>query len=79
MAVGSKAALAPVNCQLARAAMMGFRSDGGKLLGVTPTVLVVPPALEADARYLLATDIQPAGGSNPWKSSCDLIVTPYLS
>jgi len=59
--------------------MMNFRSDGGKVLGITPSVLVVPPALEEDALHLLNTETMDGGGSNPWKGTAKLIVTPYVA
>lgn len=76
---GSKAALDETNYAAARAAMMDFRSDGGRILGVNPTVLVVPPALESDALHLLNTETKNGGGSNPWKGTAELIVTPYVA
>ena len=79
LAFGSKAPLTEENYAAARAAMMDFRADGGRILGVTPTVLVVPPALESDGLHLLNTETKDGGGSNPWKATAELIVTPYLS
>ncbi|MFN3970886.1 MAG: Mu-like prophage major head subunit gpT family protein [Gemmobacter sp.] len=79
LAWGSKQALNEGNYAAARAAMMSFKGEGGKLLGVTPTVMVVPPALENDALHLLNTEIKSGGGSNPWKGTCELIVSPYLA
>ena len=78
LAFGSKAALTEANYAAARAAMMGFQADGGRELGVSPTVLVVPPSLESDALHLLNTEIKDGGGSNPWKGTAELIVTPYV-
>jgi phage major head subunit gpT-like protein len=79
LAFGSKAALDETNYAAARAAMMDYRRDGGSILGVKPTVLVVPPALESAALYLLNTEIKTGGGSNPWKGTAELIVTPYVA
>lgn len=76
---GSKAPLTEENYAAARATMMGFKSDGGRLLGVTPTVLVVPPALESAALHLVNTETKDGGGSNPWKGTTELIVTPYVA
>ncbi|TKD23059.1 hypothetical protein FBT96_04405 [Rhodobacter capsulatus] len=76
---GSKQPLTAANYAAARAAMMGFKTDGGRVLGVTPNVLVVPPALESDALSLLNTETNSGGGSNPWKGTASLIVSPYLS
>ena len=58
--------------------MMTFNADGGRKLGVSPTVLVVPPALEEAALNLLNTEYGTGGASNPWKGTAQLIVTPYL-
>ena len=80
LAFGSKASLNAANYAAARAAMMNFRSDQGRILGVTPTVLVVPPALESDALGLLNADIGPGGASsNVWKGTAELIVTPFAA
>ena len=49
LAYGSKQPLTAANYALARAAMQAFRSDQGRLPGIMPTTLVVPPTLE-DAR-----------------------------
>ena len=78
LAYGSKQALTAANYATARAAMMGLTTDGGRKLGVTPTVLVVPPALESDALTLLNTEYATGGASNPWKGTAAVIVTPYL-
>jgi phage major head subunit gpT-like protein len=67
LAFASKAALTPENYAAARAAMMDYRSDGGRVLGVMPNTLVVPPALESDALHVLNTETGDGGGSNPWK------------
>ena len=78
LAYGSRQTLTPANYAAARAAMMTFTADGGRKLGVSPTVLVVPPALEEAALNLLNTEYGAAGASNPWKGTAQLIVTPYL-
>jgi phage major head subunit gpT-like protein len=76
---GSKADLTAENYALARAAMMAYRSDGGRVLGINPNVLVVPPALESKALHILNSEIKDTGGSNPWKGTADLIVTPFVA
>lgn len=76
---GSKAELNETNYAAARAAMMGFNGGGGRPLGVSPSVLVVPPSLESAALHLRETEIKTGGGSNPWKGTADLIVTPYVA
>ena len=78
LAYASKAPLTPANYAAARAAMMSYRSDGGRVLGVMPNKLVVPPTLESAALSVLNTELTDTGGSNPWKNTADLIVTPFL-
>ena len=79
MAFGSKQELNLENYASARAAMQEFRGDSGRLLGVKPTVMVVPPSLEYAAMQILNTETSPGGGSNPWKGTCDLIVSPFVA
>jgi phage major head subunit gpT-like protein len=76
LAFGSKSTLDHTNYAAARAAMMGFTADGGRKLGIMPDVLVVPPSLESAA---LNNEFNDGGGSNPWKGTAKLIVSPYLS
>jgi phage major head subunit gpT-like protein len=76
---GSKDTLNATNYAAVRAAMMDFRSENGRILGINPTTLVVPPALEDAALKIVNTEINDAGGSNPWKGTAELIVTPFVS
>ena len=78
LAYGSKQTLNAANYAAARAAMMSLTTDGGRKLGVTPTVLVVPPSLEEAALTILNTEYATGGASNPWKGTAKPIVTPYL-
>lgn len=77
LAFGSKAELTVENYVAARNAMMGFRGDKGRLLGIKPSVLVVPPALEEAARMVLMAS-QVEGTTNVWAGTADLVVSPYL-
>ena len=79
LAFASKATLNAENYSAARAAMMGFKADGDRLLGITPNLLVVPPSLEDAARRLLNTENGTGGESNPWKGSAELLVVPWLA
>ena len=79
LAYGSNNTLNEANYAAARQAMMDFRSGEGRILGVKPTTLVVPPALEDEALHLLNTETKDGGGSNPYKATADLIVTPYVA
>lgn len=72
--------------QSAITAMMKFKDDRGKLLGVVPDVLVVPPDLQWTAMELLESTYWPEEGtsttrlsSNVLKGKLDLIVSPYLT
>jgi phage major head subunit gpT-like protein len=78
LAFGSKAELNDGNYAAARAAMMDFRADGGRILGVKPTILVVPPQLETAALQILNAQLTASGGSNVWANAAQLIVTPYV-
>ncbi|WP_323042478.1 Mu-like prophage major head subunit gpT family protein [Gemmobacter sp.] len=78
LAFGSKATLDMTNYAAARAAMMDFRSDGGRILGVKPTVMVVPPELEGAALQILNATHSANGESNVWQGTAQLIVTPYV-
>jgi len=60
----------------ARAAMQGFKADGGRPLNITPNLLVVPPQLEAAARELLIKD---ANSGNPWAGTAELFVCNELA
>lgn len=77
LAHASRAELNVENYARARAEMMGRKGDKGRILGVNPNTLVVPPALEAHARKVLkATELE--SSTNVWAGSADLIVSPYL-
>jgi phage major head subunit gpT-like protein len=77
--VMSKADLTPANYATARALFATFKKDfTGNPLGVKPTHLVVPWALEGKARKVLLAENLDGGGSNEWKDTAKLIVEPYL-
>ena len=78
LAYGPRQTLNAANYAAARAAMMGFTADGGRKLGISPTILLVPPSLEEAALNIVNTEFGAAGASNPWKGTAKLIVTPYL-
>ncbi len=79
LAFGSKADLSTANYKAARAAMMEYRADGGRVLGIKPTTLVVPPALEEQALEIVNAVQNDVGASNVWSGTADLIVTPFIS
>lgn len=79
MAYASRAPLSPENYEAARAAMQRLRFDQQRPLGISPTVLVVPPELEGAGRRLVNSALETLGGTNEWAGTAELIVTPFLS
>ncbi len=79
LAFGSQADLTTDNCKAARAAMMEYRADGGRVLGIKPTTLVVPPALEEEALEIVNAVQNDMGASNVWSGTANLIVTPFIT
>lgn len=79
MAWGSRQALTAATYELARTSIMGMKGDYGRPLGLTPNLLVVPPALEGAARKLLNSEYATAGETNPWKGTAELMVAPWLA
>lgn len=77
LAFASKQTLDASGYEAARAAMLAFKDDEGKPLGIKPSLLVVPPSLEGAARKLLA-ETDASGATNPWKGTAELLVTPWL-
>lgn len=78
LAWGSKQTLDAAHYKTARAAMMAFKDDAGKPLGVMPDTLVCGPTNESAALKLLNSEYQSDLQSNEWKGTAKLIVTPYL-
>lgn len=79
MAFKAKAPLTAQNFEQARTAMTSLRADGGRPLGIRPTVLVVPTSLESAANKLIKTQLINGGDSNPNYNAVDIIVSPYLA
>lgn len=82
LAFASKGTLDAANYAAARSAMMAFKSDEGRPLGIVPNKLVVGPSLEQAARKLVNNQLVDSGGvsvSNEWAGSVELIVVPWLT
>lgn len=79
MAFKSNAPLTHHNYAAARAAMMVLRGDQGRVLGLRPTALVVPPVLETAARTIIIAETGDQGGPNVWKATAEVIVTPHIA
>jgi phage major head subunit gpT-like protein len=84
LAYASKESLNATNYAAARTAMMSVSNAEGRPLGITPSLLIVPPSLEAQAREILQAQFiigdPTAGGSrtNIWQGTADLLVAPEL-
>jgi len=85
LAYSSKETLNPTNYAVARTAMMSLTNSEGRPLGIKPSMLLVPPSLEALAREILQAQFiigDPAAGgakSNIWQGTADLLVVPELA
>lgn len=62
----------------ARVALMGFKNDRGRKMGVFPTHLFVCPELEGTGKEILEASHEAAGASNIWMGTCKLVVAPDL-
>ncbi|ODC03231.1 head protein [Terasakiispira papahanaumokuakeensis] len=58
-------------------AMRERKADGGQKLGVKPSILVVPPALEKQATRMLERELD-SNSSNELKGRLELLVADYL-
>lgn len=62
----------------ARTAMRSFKDEEGESLGIRPTILVVPPALEDTAIYLMTADRFPDNTPNIYKGTAEVLVVHNL-
>lgn len=72
-------ALAKASYGAARTAIMSFKDDEGRPLGLVPNVLEVPPALEDVGRILCTYDKLEDDKPNPYKGTAELVVNPRLT
>lgn len=79
MAYASKQALDVANYGAARSAMMSFKSDAGKPLGVTPKILLVPPTLEKAALDVVQAERLANGATNTYRNTAEVVVCPWLA
>lgn len=79
MAFRSKQTLDAAGYEAARAAMMAFKDDEGRPLGVMPNLLVHGPSLEGAARRLLINELDSDGGTNEWKGTATPLLVPWLA
>ena len=79
LAWGTKQPFTATRYKKARAAMLAFKADEGRPLGISPNLLVVPPTAEEEAREVLMAERDAAGATNVWRGSAEFIVSPWLS
>ena len=72
-------ALAIASYGAARTAIMSFKDDEGRPLGLIPDLLEVPPALEATARLLCENEKLTDESPNPYKGTAEVLVNPRLT
>lgn len=75
---GGTSVFSSANLDIQRTAMQLFTGEDGRLLGVRPTHIVVPPALEMAARQILNAQTVTTGGTNIFNGLLGIIVVPEL-
>lgn len=78
MAHRSQQALDATNFNAAVQAMQERKADGGRPLGIRPTLLVVPPSLRADALEVVKAERLANGATNVNREVVDVLVTPWV-
>jgi phage major head subunit gpT-like protein len=71
--------LAMASYGAARTAMGKFKDEDGRPLDITPTILLVPKALEDVGRALLTADRLEDGKTNIYKGTAELVVSGRLT
>ena len=78
LAFGSKAELTPANFSAAIASMQKRAADGGRPMGVNPTILVCPPELRDKALEIVSAERGANGATNINRNAVEVLITPYL-
>lgn len=63
----------------ARLAIMGFKDNEGRPLGLVPNLLEIPPALEATAKILLESPKLKDDKPNPFVGTAEILINPRLT
>ncbi len=79
LAYGSRKALDEANLIAAFTAMTERAGDHGRALGIRPTHLIVPPALEFAARKLVNATTLANGADNVLKGLVEVVSVPWLA
>lgn len=75
----STEAAADASYGAARVAIMSFRDEEGRPMGLIPDLLEVPPALETTGRRLVEMDRLANDTPNPYAGTAKLLVNPWLT
>lgn len=78
LAWGSKQPLTAANYEIARAAIINMKADGGGPLGLVPDLLVVSAANEGAARGIVQSQLVNGGESNKWAGTAEVLMCPWL-
>ena len=70
--------LTAANFEEARVALQKRTGDHGRPLGLMPSHLIVPPALEVEARKVVGAALVMQGGTNVLAGMAEIIATPWL-
>lgn len=62
-----------------RTAMRKMKDEEGRPLNVNPNILLVPPALGDIARALMASERLEDGKLNPYRGTCEVVESAYLT
>jgi phage major head subunit gpT-like protein len=74
----SKATLDAAGYGAARQAMMGFKSDAGKPLGIMPNLLLVGPSNEKAALDVVQAERLANGADNVYRNTAKVVTCPWL-
>lgn len=74
----SKAALDAAGYGAARQAMMSFKNDAGKPMGIMPGLLLVGPSNEKAALDVVTAERQANGASNVYRNTAVVVTCPWL-
>jgi phage major head subunit gpT-like protein len=74
----SKATLDAAGYGAARQAMMGFKSDAGKPLGIKPNILLVGPTNEKAALDMVTAERLANGADNVYRNTAVVVTCPWL-
>lgn len=77
-AFGSKATLDAGNFAAALEAMMAFKSDEGRPLGIRPTLLVIGPSNRSAALEIVKAERNASGATNINRDVVEILISPWL-